>query len=148
MKVKVTQSCPTLCDPMDYTVHGILQARTLEQIPFTHFSILGLPWWLSWQRIHLQCRRPGFDPWVGKIPRRRERLLTPVFWPGEFHGLYSPWGCKELDTIEWLLICDSTEKIFPQETENHCQVLCMEMRSYLLYTSQSQEYNTNRLQNS
>ena len=32
--------------------------------------------------------RPGFDPWVGKIPWRRERLPTPVFWPGEFHGLY------------------------------------------------------------
>ena len=28
--VKVTQSCPTLCDPMDYTVHGILQARILQ----------------------------------------------------------------------------------------------------------------------
>ena len=33
-----------------------------------------------------------FDPWVGKIPWRKERLLTPVFWPREFHGLYSPWG--------------------------------------------------------
>ena len=33
-------------------------------------------------------RRSGFDPWVGKIPWRRERLLTPVFWPGEFDGLY------------------------------------------------------------
>ena len=30
MKVKVGQLCPTLCDPMDYTVHGILQARILE----------------------------------------------------------------------------------------------------------------------
>ena len=30
VKVKVAQWCPTLCDPMDYTVHGILQARTLE----------------------------------------------------------------------------------------------------------------------
>ena len=30
VKVKGTQSCPTLCDPMDYTVHGILQARILE----------------------------------------------------------------------------------------------------------------------
>ena len=33
---------------------------------------------------------------VGKIPWRREGLSTPVFWPGEFHGLYSPcspeWG--------------------------------------------------------
>ena len=42
--------------------------------------------WLSWERIRLQCGRPGFDSWVGKIPWRRERLPTPVFWPGEFHG--------------------------------------------------------------
>ena len=49
--------------------------------------------WLSWQRIRLQCGGPGFDPWVGKIPWRRERLSTPVFWPGEFHGI--PWGHKE-----------------------------------------------------
>ena len=33
-KVKVTQSCPTLWDPVDYTVHGILQARILEWIAF------------------------------------------------------------------------------------------------------------------
>ena len=36
--------------------------------------------------------RPWFDSWVEKIPWRRERLPTPVFWPGEFYGLYSPWG--------------------------------------------------------
>ena len=29
-------------------------------------------------------------------------LPTPVFWPEEFHGLYSPWGDKELDTTEHL----------------------------------------------
>ena len=34
MNVKVTQSYPTLCDPMDYTVHGILQARILEWVAF------------------------------------------------------------------------------------------------------------------
>ena len=33
-KVKVAQSCPTLCDSMDYTVHRILQARTLEWVAF------------------------------------------------------------------------------------------------------------------
>ena len=54
------------------------------------------------KKIPLQCRRPGFDPWVGKIPWRRERLSTLVVWPGEFPGLYSPWGCKELDTTERL----------------------------------------------
>ena len=42
------------------------------------------------------------DPWVGKIPWRRERLPPPVFWPEEFHGLYSPWARKESDTTEWL----------------------------------------------
>ena len=40
VKVKVTQLCPTLCDPMDYTVQGILQARILEwvAIPFSRGS--------------------------------------------------------------------------------------------------------------
>ena len=37
-----------------------------------------------------------------KIPWRREWLPTPVFWPGEFHGLCSPWGCQESDMTEWL----------------------------------------------
>ena len=68
----------------------------------THSSILGLPLWLSWQRICLQCGRPGFDPWVGTNSWRRQRLPSPVFWPGEFHGLYSPRGCKEPDRTERL----------------------------------------------
>ena len=50
----------------------------------------------------LQLGRPGFNPWVGKITWRRERLPTPVFWPREFHGLYSPWSRGELDTTEQL----------------------------------------------
>ena len=33
-QMKVTQSCPTLCNPKDYTVHGILQARILELVAF------------------------------------------------------------------------------------------------------------------
>ena len=31
-----------------------------------------------------------------KIPWRRERLPTPVFWPGDFRGLYSPWGLQRV----------------------------------------------------
>ena len=42
--------------------------------------------------------------WGGKIPWRRERLPTPVFWPRKFHGLYSPWSHKELDTTGPLLL--------------------------------------------
>ena len=45
-----------------------------------------LPWWLRCYRIRLQCGRPGFSPWVGKIPWRRECQPTPVFFPGESHG--------------------------------------------------------------
>jgi len=50
-----------------------------------------------------------FDPWVGKIPWRREWLLTPVFLPGEFHGQrslagYSPCGHKELNMNERLTL--------------------------------------------
>ena len=70
---------------------------------------IGSPLHYSWVslvahlvRICLQCGRPGFDPWVDKIPWRRERLPTPVFWPGKFHGLYSPWSCKESDMTERL----------------------------------------------
>ena len=56
-------------------------------------------------RIHWQCGEPRFDSWVRKIPWKREQLPTPVFLPGESHGQkslagYSPWGCKQLDTIE------------------------------------------------
>ena len=39
---------------------------------------------------------------VGKIPWRRERLLTLVFWPGECYVLYSPWGRQESDATEQL----------------------------------------------
>ena len=56
------------------------------------------------KKVLPQCSRPGFNPWVGKIPRRRGRLPTPVLWPGEFHELYSPWGHKELDMLEQLSI--------------------------------------------
>ena len=48
---------------------------------------------------------PGFNPWVGKIPWRRKRQPTPVFWPGESHAQgslvgCSPWGHKEFDMTE------------------------------------------------
>ena len=46
VKMKVAQSCPTLCDPMNYTVHGILQARILEWIavPFSRGSSQPRDW--------------------------------------------------------------------------------------------------------
>ena len=40
----------------------------------------------------------GLIPGLGRSPG--EWLSTPIFWPGEFHGLYRPWGRKESDTTE------------------------------------------------
>ena len=48
--VKVAQSCQTLCDPMDYTVHGILQARILEWVAFD----------FSWDRTQVSRIADGF----------------------------------------------------------------------------------------
>jgi len=44
MKVKVTQSCPTLWNPVDYIVHGILQARILERVAFPFSRGSSQPW--------------------------------------------------------------------------------------------------------
>ena len=52
-----------------------------------------------------RCKSLDFDPWVGKIPWRREWPPTPEFLPRKFHGQrssagYSPWGHKESDVTE------------------------------------------------
>ena len=39
-------------------------------------------------------------PESGRFDWRRDRLPTPAYWHGELHGLYSPWGHKELDMTE------------------------------------------------
>ena len=57
------------------------------------------------QERYRSHRRRRFNPWVGKIPRRRTWPPTPVFLSGEPHRQrslagYSPWGCTESDTTE------------------------------------------------
>ena len=59
----------------------------------------------SWASLVTQLEKnpPAMqETWVGKIPWRKEQLCTPVLWPGEFRGLYSPRGHKESDTTEQL----------------------------------------------
>ena len=82
-------------------------------------GMYALPWWGSlyhYVRASLVAQmvknlsavqETGFDPWVGKIPWRREWLPTPVFLPGEFHEQrspvgYSPRDHKESETTEQL----------------------------------------------
>ena len=52
-------------------------------------------------KSHLQCGRPRFNPWVGKISWRRKWQPTPGFLPGERHGQrsladYNTYSCKEI----------------------------------------------------
>ena len=77
----------------------------------------GLPSSSDIKRICVQCRRPGFNLWVRKIPWRREGQSTLVFLPGELHGQRSLagcnlWGHKELDITEWLLLLESISMPF------------------------------------
>ena len=58
---------------------------------------IGYPLKYPWASVVVQLVKnlsATWETWVGKIPWRRERLLTLVFRPGEFQGLYSPWGCR------------------------------------------------------
>ena len=83
--------------------------------------------WLTQSRVCLQCRRPGFSPWVRKISWGGKWQPAPVFLPAESHGQKSlaspsPWGCKELDTSEQLtqltewLIRENSSNEDPEQT--------------------------------
>ena len=91
-----------LVDDAIQPFHPLSPSSPLVLNLFQHQGLfLVLSWWLKWQRIHLQGRRPRFNPWVRKILWRREWVPTPVFLPGEFHGqrnlaCYGPWGQRSL----------------------------------------------------
>ena len=70
---------------------------------------IGLPWWLRQWRIHLQCGRPGFNPWLEKIPWRKKWQPTPVFSPGESHGQRSLAGYSPGVTKRWTRLSDSAQ---------------------------------------
>ena len=88
-----------------YSPRGCKESDTTERLSLTHLSKLGFPGASVGKESSCQCRRPRrcwFDPWVGKIPWRRNWQPTPVFLPGKSHGQrslagYSPCGRKEVD---------------------------------------------------
>ena len=70
-----------------------------------HFTLpLGFPCGSAGKESAHNAGDLDLIPGLGRFPWRRERLPIPVFWPGEFYGLYSPWDCKELDTTERLAL--------------------------------------------
>ena len=64
-------------------------------------ALAGFPGGSAGKRICPQLGRPGFNPWVGKIPSKGKGYPS-IFCPGDFHGLCSSWGHKELDITERL----------------------------------------------
>ena len=88
----------------DYTVYAVFLNDFLQ---YNYVEIH--PCWLRQQRASLQCRRPGFDPWIRKIPWRRKWQPTPIFLPGESPGQrklagYSPWDHTDLGRTERLTL--------------------------------------------
>jgi len=96
-------------------------------------------WELSWINTFVWFKRHGFDLWVGKIPWKWKWLPTPVFLPGESHGLrslmgYSPLGCRELDTF--------FSPCFPEQCWTHPQSLAKVALSYVYYGVNSWDFQS------
>ena len=85
----------------------------------------GLPWWLRWQRICLRCRRPRFDPWIGKMPWRRERKPPPVFLPTESPRTEEPGGLQSmgLQRVGHDQVTKNTHKHTHTHTHTHTHIL-------------------------
>ena len=116
---EVAQSCPTLSNPMDYSlpgssVHGIFQARVREGGAISSFrrssrprdgtASLACPALAGW---FFTTSATFFNGQVRGFWQRRQRQPTPVLLPGESRGWRSlvgcsPWGCEELDMTERL----------------------------------------------
>ena len=107
-----------LNDPL--TSFSCSSLMTLELILET---LIICPYWISYHFLflykvfpraqtvkkQLQCRRPGFDPWVGKILWISEWQSTPVFLPRESNGHrslagYNPWGHRATNTTTTTLL--------------------------------------------
>ena len=130
-KSYLTLCHPTNCSQPASSVHGISQERILKWVTIsfsegstqprdqTHISCIGQRisyHWSSKEVLGFSCGSAGKESAYNaedlgsipglKIPWRRRTLPIPVFWPGEFHGLNSPWGGKESDTTEQLSLSE------------------------------------------
>ena len=73
-----------------------LRTARVSQGLYLYMELSG---WLSGKEPAYQCRRRGFEPWVGKIPWRRKWESTPIFLPAKSQGQrslagYGPGGCR------------------------------------------------------
>ena len=77
-----------------------------------------------------------WETWVWPLgwedPLEKGKDITPVFWPGEFHGLHSPWGRKESDMTEWLSLSFFSYLILwlydVMTSFSFCYMICLSLR--------------------
>ena len=86
----------------EYSLEGLMLKLTLQYFGHLMLRTDSFEKTLMLGKIEGRRRRQHTMRWLDGIPCRRERLPTPVFWPGEFNGLHSPWSSKESDTTEQL----------------------------------------------
>ena len=120
---KKLKSCRIKITNSEEFLNQVSLYRRAWRTPVSTYAQRQLPWWLRQQKTCLQFGRPRFDFWVRKISWCRKWQPTPVFLPEEFHKWrilvgYSPWGCKKLDTTEWLTLSLSKAAI-PNSTPFH-----------------------------
>ena len=91
--------------------HFYLQPSEVDMICYIVCTREGFPGGSRWSRICLQCRRPRFDLWVGKIPGRRAWQPTPVFLPAGFHEQRSLAGLQSRVAKSWTQLSDWTTTV-------------------------------------
>ena len=84
-----------------FAFHKMDLCRSMKYRPFCQFDQLienrvSFPSGSPSKESACNARDVVLIPGLGTFSLKRERPYTPVFWPGEFHGLYSPWSHKEL----------------------------------------------------
>ena len=122
VKVKVAQSCPTLCNSMDCTVYGILQARRLGWVAFPFSSVLSNP--------GIELRSPAFqtdslpaEP-QGK-PEMEKKTQLQIGFPQWLSGKESACQCKETQETQFGSL--GREDLLEEEMVTHSKILAQKI---------------------
>ena len=128
--MKVAQSCSTLCDPMDYTVHGILQAGILElvAIPFSRGPFQPRDWtqvscivgrfFTSWATRVINKHFTKEDMQMENKRMSSEKCKLKQKWDSTTHLLEWPKLERKTDNTKWWWGCGATG------TLTHCWWEC------------------------
>ena len=142
MHAKSLQSCLTLCNlmncnPPNFSVHGLLQARILEWAAISSSSSF-----LVAQMVKESACHPGDQGLIagwGRSPREgngyplQYSCLENPMHRGAWQATVHPWGCKELDRTQWLTLTNAQPRA--SGTLTQCFHRCFTKQSALLLTT-------------